>query len=146
MARITDANKIEVLSDITITESSATTINIRMGSDHGATITIMTPSDATRERKAIREFIEKRQALIVENGEDYSQDLADVLDDLSKREEASHYTYGPDKGTPRPQSVVFWLDEAVAKVLAAALDGSTVGLGVSQTIREALTSSDTKGF
>jgi hypothetical protein len=146
MALITDANKVEVISDLTISESSERTLNIITESDRSATITITTPSEATRERRAVRQFIEKRQALIVENGEDYSDDLAAVLDDLDGREIANAITYGTNKGAQRPQMITFRIDEEVATVLAHLLIRTPISISVADTIRKALTNATTKGF
>lgn len=146
MAHITDANKVEVLTDVTIEEYSST-LSVRMSTNRTGSIAVGIVSPAVVERKIIREWIEKRQADLVESGEDYNGHLSDLLDEIVERDTKAQYTYGEKKGTPMPYIVTFFLDAEVASVLANALGDTALDHESRATIRKVFSPAlDTKGF
>jgi hypothetical protein len=140
MARITTADKAEVLRSVTIEEYGSKAIFSQRNGSGTLSVTVKDPK--REERKTLRSFIETLDS----SGMTPLEVEQAIINELDSRDEKATQSWG-DR-LPVDFTVSFWLEPNTMAVIANVYDDSDLQTDVRSTIREALSGDtvNTKGF
>jgi hypothetical protein len=145
MARITTADKAEVLRSVTIEEYGSKAIFSQRNGSGTLSVTVADPKRA--ERESLRRFIvELRDSQTSLDTAADESGFDKIIAELDERDEKATQSWGDRK--PNDFTVSFWLEPNTMAVIANVYDDSDLQTDVRSTIREALSGDtvNTKGF
>ena len=138
MATIKAGRKAEVLTSLTVSEYEASLRFDHSLTDSTNRVEIEIPDPARKERDMLRSWVESCRHYDEENSLVPDTTLDALLARLDERDAASVYSYGDQKGEPRPFNVSLYLDCDVSEAIRGVLSGEAVSYANSTTIRKAL--------
>jgi hypothetical protein len=134
VAKITDANKKEVLTNLVVAEYGT---EVEFSAQPGGALIVKVRVDdpARKERAAVRAQIEAAEA-----NDDWTPAnvLAAVHQYLNDRDDEAVYAYGEAKGEPRKHETSMWLDESIADIVVDLIRSANISYGTASAVKSAL--------